>query len=116
MCNYNSICKCNYSVIQYRHFSGIFIVIIVDIYPGMRYTGFEDIWYFFGGFDMTKKKQNSRVDIYVPEWAREEVDRFMSAQSNRGQSFAVVILDAIEKYGYTDCVAAKLSSNLNDKK
>ena len=55
-------------------------------------------------------KNEKRIQFYVPDWAREEVDRFMDAQSNKGQALAIIVLDAIQKYGYEDCVAAKILS------
>lgn len=58
----------------------------------------------------TKKANENRMQFYVPDWAHSEIDKFMSAQSNKGQALAVIVLDAIQKYGYTDCVAAKLAS------
>lgn len=58
-----------------------------------------------------KKAGTNRMEFYVPDWAREDIDKFMAAQSNKGQAFAVIVLDAIEKYGYEDCVVAKLVSN-----
>lgn len=57
---------------------------------------------------MAKNTNTNRMDFYVPDWAREEIVRFMSAQSNKGQALAVVIFDAIQKYGYEDCVVAKI--------
>lgn len=59
---------------------------------------------------MAKNTNTNRMDFYVPDWAREEVVRFMDAQSNKGQALAIVVLDAIQKYGYEDCVAAKILS------
>ena len=58
----------------------------------------------------TRKSNKNRMDFYVPDWAAADIDKFMSAQSNKGQALAVIVLDAIQKYGYTDCVAAKLAS------
>lgn len=55
-----------------------------------------------------------RIAFYVPDWAADEVERYMEAQSSRGHTLAALVIDAMKKYGCKDYLAVKLMNNETD--
>ena len=51
---------------------------------------------------------SKRITIVIPDWAADDVERFMNAQGSKGHSFVALISDTLQKYGDRDYLEVKL--------
>lgn len=51
---------------------------------------------------------SKRITIVIPDWASDEVEKYMAAQGSKGHSFVALILDTMKKYGCRDYLEVKL--------